>query len=150
MPNSSRQDFKLEALRPEQYPLVKRFYKLAKYHSHVGKEDEVYVLRDQAANNQLLAAVRLVTSSDSLILRSMVVAPEDQGLGLGSILLHDLQTHLNGRECWCFPFQWLESFYAQIDFQCQESESAPPHIAEKYHRYIKQGRKLSLMKRSGA
>ena len=137
----------LEALDPPRFPLAKLFYKRANYHSHIGKEDEVYVLRDRALNNEIIAAVRLVKSDQYLILRSMVVLPTIQRNGLGSLLLSQLSQHIGERECWCFPFEWLKAFYSRIDFQKIDVDSAPPFIAETLRRYLRQGRRLILMKR---
>lgn len=137
----------LEILDPPRFPLAKQFYKQANYHAHVGKEDEVYILRDCALNNTIIAAVRLVKSDHYLILRSMVVSPKYRGQGLGSILLEFLAPHLSHRDCWCFPFEWLNSFYSQINFQQLDPDLAPAAIRESYLRYIRQGKKLILMKR---
>lgn len=146
MSDLSHNNFALERLDPPRFPLAKQFYKQANYHSHVGKEDEVYILRNNNSNNKIVAAVRLVKSDQYLILRSMVVAPSEQRQGIGSRLLTELKPHLANRECWCFPFEWLKAFYAQIGFQAQNIEQAPPYIAESLRRYIRQGRKLILMK----
>lgn len=139
--------YSIEALDPPRFPLAKQFYKQANYHSHVGKGDEVYVLRDSLNNKRIVAAVRLVKSDQYLILRSMVVLPNYQRQGLGSILLQGLEAFLGHRECWCYPFEWLDSFYSQINFKAYEIEAAPPHIANNLNRYRQQGRKLILMRR---
>jgi N-acetylglutamate synthase-like GNAT family acetyltransferase len=143
-PNS----YYVERLDPPRFPLAKQFYKQAHYHSHVGKEDEVYVLRDKSQNNRIIAAVRLVKSDQYLILRSMVVLPTMQGKGVGSFLLNEVDEHIDRRECWCFPFEWLESFYSGISFEVMLPDQAPAHIAESFRRYLRQGRKLKLMKRA--
>lgn len=137
--------FTFEKLTPERYPLAKNFFKQARYHAHVGKDDEVYILRDNTHANKLVAAVRFVSSAQQLILRSMVVDSAYRKQGVGSLFLTQLQRPLSQRECWCFPFEGLEAFYAQIGFRCIAPEQAPQAIAEKFHRYTAQGRKLSLM-----
>ncbi len=143
-------DFFLEVLDPPRFPLAKQFYKHARYHSHVGKEDEAYVLRDKSQADKIVAAVRLVKSERYLILRSMLVSPLVQRQGIGSLLLNKLAPHLGKRECWCFPFEWLADFYTQIDFHFIDPKQAPPSIAESFQRYLRQGKKLTLMKRPAA
>lgn len=147
MSEGADNNYFLERLDPPRFPLAKQFYKQANYHSHVGKEDEVFVLRDSTQNNKIVAAVRLVKSDQYLILRSMVVLPKYQKKGLGRQLLSMLEEHIGERECWCFPFEWLESFYSIIHFQQVEITSSPRFIAESLRRYLRQGRKLILMKR---
>jgi len=148
---SMKQDEHLNHLRFEQapvlsYPLVKSFYKSANYFSQVGKKDEVYVLRDTKQHNQIVAALRLVKTADYLILRSMVVSPERQRQGLGQILLEHLKQALTGRECWCYPFEWLESFYQHIGFITTSPDESPTLIRNKYQQYSDQGRKILIMR----
>jgi len=135
----------IEKLLSPLFPLAKQFYKHAKYHSHIGREDEVYVIRDETQNNQIIAAVRLVRMSDYLILRSMVVSPNRRGEGVGKVLLKYLRPAIGDRECWCFPFEWLETLYASIGFSTIENKHCPPDILQKYLQYISQGRKLLIM-----
>jgi N-acetylglutamate synthase-like GNAT family acetyltransferase len=145
MTKDARLKFTFEKLTPERFPLAKNFFKQARYHSHVGKDDEVYILRDITNANKLVAAVRLVTSSEHLILRSMVVDNAYRNKGVGSLFLQHLQSPLSQRICWCFPFTGLEAFYAQVGFRCIPPDQTPSAIADKFHRYTAQGRKLSLM-----
>lgn len=127
------------------FPLVKSFYKNARYFSQVGKKDEVYILRDTDQHNKIIAAARLVKTADYLILRSMVVLPEHQRQGIGKYFLTQLGPHLLNRDCWCFPFEWLESFYAEIGFEQYSPEQAPTLIKQKFLQYREQGRKILIM-----
>ena len=136
-----------EQLSPPLYPLAKQFYKRAKYHSNIGREDEVYVVRDQQSDKAIIAAVRLVRMDKYLILRSMVVNPLRQGEGIGAFLLTQLESAFNKRDCWCFPFEWLEEFYGHIGFETLYAEQCPPPIAHKYQQYTSQGKKLLIMSR---
>ena len=138
-------NFHFEQLQPTQFPLVKNFYKAARYHNQVGKKDEVYILRDTSQGNKIVAAVRLVKSADFLILRSMVVLPEQQKQGIGRYFLIQLRPVLMNRSCWCFPFEWLESFYSSIGFELHSPEEAPTLIRNKFFQYSEQGRKILIM-----
>lgn len=137
-------DWLFDTLNPEQFPLAKQFYKTSRYPHAIGREDKVYVLRQAAKSNKLIAAVRLVHMSDYIILRSMVVSHELRGLGLGSLLLKQLKQFLPSN-CWCFPFEWLKDFYANAGFVCVDVENAPIEIKTKYLQYLSQGKKLTLM-----
>lgn len=142
---SDASGFHFEKVLTSHYPLVKSFYKTANYFNQVGRKDEVFVLREIAQQNRIVAAVRLVKSADYLILRSMVVLPELQRKGLGKFLLEQLKPSLINRSCWCFPFEWLEHFYASIGFESFPPENAPNLIRNKYHQYSEQGRKILIM-----
>jgi len=137
-------DYLFETLTPEQFPLAKQFYKTSRYPHAIGREDDVYIVRQVSKNNKLIAAVRLVKMGNYIILRSMVVSIELRGLGIGSLLLNQLEQYLSSN-CWCFPFEWLESFYANAGFVCISAENAPIEIRSKYLQYLSQGKKLILM-----
>lgn len=137
--------FLFEKVPLTHYPLVKSFYKSANYFSQVGKKDEVYVLRDTSQHNKIVAAARLVKTADYLILRSMVVTPDIQRQGLGQHFLTGLKKALSERECWCYPFEWLESFYQKIGFKTLSPEDCPVLIKNKHQQYTEQGRKLLIM-----
>ena len=139
------QHFIFEQVQVSHFPLVKNFYKAANYFSQVSKKDEVYILRDSTQNNSIIAAVRLVKTADYLILRSMVVLPERQRQGIGHFFLENLKPHLGRRNCWCFPFKWLETYYASIGFQTCLPEEAPILIRNKFLQYSEQGRKILIM-----
>ena len=138
-------NYHFEQVPVSHYPLVKSFYKSARYHSQIGRKDEVYILRDATQQNKIIAATRLVKTADYLILRSMVVLPERQHQGIGSYFLEQLKPSLSKRSCWCFPFEWLETFYAAIGFQSFAPEDAPSLIRTKHHQYSEQGRKILIM-----
>ncbi len=138
-------DFLFEQIRVSHFPLVKKFYKTARYFNQVGKKDEVYILRDTTQSNKIIAAARLVKTADYLILRSMVVLPELQKQGVGHYFLKQLKPALSNRSCWCFPFEWLESFYSNIGFELYTPEQAPTLIKNKFFQYSEKGRKILIM-----
>jgi len=142
--------YSFEQLSSPLFPLAKKFYKQTKYHSHIGREDEVYIVREQFSEDsdkKIVAAVRLVKLDRYLVLRSMVVSPNQQRKGIGRFLLEHLAPAIGERECWCFPFEWLEEFYALIQFKLFTPEQCPPVISNKYQQYTSQGRKLLIMSR---
>jgi len=138
-------DYRFESVPASHAPLIKNFYKRAAYFNQVGRKDEVYCLRAIPSANQIVAAVRLVKTADYLILRSMVVLPDLQRQGLGKYFLRQIDQALDQRACWCFPFEWLEEFYASIGFEQIKPEHAPVLIQNKYQQYRQQGRKILIM-----
>lgn len=138
-------DYRFESVPTSHAPLVKKFYKESAYFNQVGRKDEVYCLRAIHSANQIVAAVRLVKTADYLILRSMVVLPDLQRQGLGKYFLNQIDQALDQRTCWCFPFEWLEGFYASIGFKQIKAEHAPVLIHNKYQQYRQQGRKILIM-----
>lgn len=143
MNNSNK--FLFENITSKLFPLIKNFYKSANYFNQVGRKDEVYALREISQQNRIIAAVRLVKTADFLILRSMVVLPEMQTQGIGKYFLEQLKPFLSNRACWCFPFEWLEGFYAAAGFIKYSPEDAPTLIRNKYRQYSEQGRKILIM-----
>jgi N-acetylglutamate synthase-like GNAT family acetyltransferase len=136
--------YHFEQLIPPQFPLAKKFYKSARYPNNIGREDEVYVVRHQSL---IIATLKLVKLDQYLILRSMVVSPLYRRKGIGLFMLNNLVKKLAQRECWCFPFDGLESFYGAIGFKSCQPENSPNIIRQKYQQYFSQGKKIFIMKR---
>ena len=123
-----------EQLLPIAYPLANRFYKQAGEKGKTQSSDSVYVAR---ADAKIVAAVRLcpivvqgqtgteASSGDLLLLRSLAVLPEYRRTGMGSRFMEYVVEQISGHECWCYPFSWLKSFYAQTDFEEVAPEDAP-------------------------
>ncbi|GAA5315268.1 MAG: hypothetical protein AseanaTS_04730 [Candidatus Pelagadaptatus aseana] len=138
-------DYLVEQLDSQLLPLVNKFYKSCRYSAKAGREDVVFVVR---SDQQMIAAVRLQYRQDGVyFLRSMCVAPEYRRQGVGTVLLNGMLPFLTQVLCYCYPFDHLESFYAQSGFTTIAPEAAEPYMLEAYHRYLKQGRKLLLMVR---
>jgi len=137
-------EYHFEQLMPPQFPLAKKFYKSARYPNNIGREDEVYVVLHQS---NIIATLKLVKLDQHLILRSMVVSPMYRRTGVGLFMLHRLAQKLETRECWCFPFNGLESFYGAIGFKAYRPENSPTIIRKKYQQYFSQGKKIFIMKR---
>ena len=137
-------EYHFSHLEPPLFPLAKKFYKSARYPSNIGREDEVYVVRH---NNIIVAALKLVKLDQYLILRSMVVSPLYRRSGVGLFMLNHLVEKLESRECWCFPFNGLETFYGAIGFKVRLPDNSPNIIQQKYQQYFSQGKKIFIMKR---
>lgn len=140
---TSKESLQLIQVEPIAYPIVQRFYKEARYTSKLGREDEVYALKD---HHEVISAVRLTTLDGHLLLRSMVVKPDLRSQGIGHIFLEAVVKKLKGRACWCFPFMHLLTFYRRAGFELTDPSTQPPSIHSAYQRYVNQGRDIAVMK----
>jgi len=139
-----------------QRPLVNRFYKDSGDSAKVGRGDRVFVVRRCQTSNPavstIVAAVRLQENSGGWwFLRSMCVAPELRGQGVGQRLLEGLGGFLSKHSCFCYPFDHLQRFYALAGFELIEAAAIaqqPDFMTEPFARYRRQGRKIILMQRS--
>lgn len=79
---------------------------------------------------QIVAAVRLHHRAGALILRTMVVVEGRRREGIGSHLLDAVDRAIGQRACYCFPWTYLEPFYARIDFRPLERANVPSALHE--------------------
>lgn len=145
-----------EQLAPVAYPLVNRFYKQAREKGKTQGSDEVYVAR---VESEIIAAVRICpvhvgnqkieTSSKKLLLRSLAVLPDYRRTGVGSQFMDYVVTQLGARECWCYPFSWLQGFYELSGFEFVAPDNAPESIRVPFENYSRQGRDILIMVRRG-
>jgi len=96
-------------------------------------DQEVCVARDGAA---IVAALRLCPEAGTLLLRTVVVATDRRGQGIGRSLLEEASRAIGRRECWCFPWSYLESFYGAIGFVRVADTTVPAALL---HRAMAEG-----------
>jgi predicted N-acetyltransferase YhbS len=138
---------RVEALR---LPLVNRFYKQCRYSAKAGRGEVVYVA---TAGGNIVAAVRLTPVRQTpgqegyYFLRSMCVAPEMRGQGIGRQLLLGMQSFLDSIDCYCYPFSHLLDFYAAAGFCHIDDDKAEHWMREPFLRYCRQGRDIKIMVR---
>lgn len=80
-----------------------------------------------------------------LLLRSLAVLPEYRRTGIGTQFMKYVAEQIGSRECWCYPFSWLQKFYEQFEFQRVEPEGAPEFIRTPFENYQRQGRDILIM-----
>ncbi len=124
-------------------PLIKQFYKKNKMRAQAPKGDLIFTA---TLDLRIVAALRLHPVNNVYLLRSMCVTAELRQKGIGSAFLTSLQETFASMDCYCFPFSHLESFYSHANFiHCQPTH-APHDIAQKFNRYIENGKNICLMK----
>lgn len=114
--------------------------------AQAAKNELVYSARlKQQTGQPLVAALRLSPLGDDYLLRSMCVAAEQRRQGIGQQFLQALQPVLTVHRVYCFPFSHLIAFYQQAGFTLIAPEDAPPGIADKFLRYLNNGKDICLM-----
>ena len=92
-------------------------------------EHEVLVaLRD----GSIVAALRLCPEAGTLLLRTVVVARDRRGQGIGRELLREASRVIGPRECWCFPWVHLEHFYSEIGLVRVPESAIPTALRHRY------------------
>jgi GNAT superfamily N-acetyltransferase len=127
-------------------PLIRQFYKKNGMRAQAPKNELIYSARlKQQTGQPLVAALRLSPLGDDYLLRSMCVAAEQRRQGIGQQFLQALQPILASHNIYCFPFSHLVDFYQQANFALIATEDAPPAIADRFLRYLNNGRDICLM-----
>ena len=107
------------------------------------KGDLIYIA---TINNLIVAALRLQPVNTDYLLRSMCVETSRRHQGIGSALLQHLQNKLGEINCYSFVYSHLTEFYSRAFFKHCDIDSTPVAIADKFNRYLKNGKKICLMK----
>ncbi len=132
----------------ERYALVDRFYRAQGYKVKTGADELVFVVYSAIGSplsTEMIAAVRLVPqSSGHLWLRNLLVAKDQRGQGVATLLMQHILPLIHPRGCYCFALPHLEQFYGQLGFKVQP-DHCPDDIRQKYQQYRTRGRDWLLM-----
>jgi N-acetylglutamate synthase-like GNAT family acetyltransferase len=124
---------------------VQSFYSSVDYGCGLRSGDRVLVAKQARS---IVAAVRLSSEADTLVLRGMYVAEPLRGAGIGSKLLERTSSEIGSSACWCIPYVYLERFYSRIGFHVCENEEVPEFLAVRKKRYVSAGREVTIMNKS--
>jgi pimeloyl-ACP methyl ester carboxylesterase/N-acetylglutamate synthase-like GNAT family acetyltransferase len=111
---------------------VRAFYQASGRASVPDPSDRVLVAEDEG---EIVGAVRLCREEGVVVLRTMRVRPDVQRRGVGRALLRRFATMLDGRECFCLPFDHLVGFYGEVGFETVPAEALPAHLAARLAGY---------------
>jgi N-acetylglutamate synthase-like GNAT family acetyltransferase len=117
----------------EDFPAIRRFYEGSLPGYGVSASDTYFIAEDCG---QIRGVVRLTLENGVRVLRGMQVAPGYQKTGIGTALLHHVDSEIGGFECYCIPYAHLERFYGKIEFVRIDEESAPHFLRERLKSYL--------------
>jgi len=126
-----------------QLQLVKRFFKENGFRAQAAKSDIIYIATLEHA---IVGALRLCPYDKNWLLRSMCIKEEHRHKGIGLMLLKFIRNELQSKQCYCFPYDYLENFYHQAGFVRIDPPQAETNIVERYNSYISKGKKILIMK----
>ncbi|MGF1689512.1 GNAT family N-acetyltransferase [Photobacterium japonica] len=130
-------------LEPLRFPLINRFYK-AYYPAGKAKRDETIWIGED--NSGIQCCVRFKHFEDYQLLTGMLVHPEQRGQGQGQQLLSAANSQIVAVPCYCFAFDYLESFYQAAGFQTLPIEALPEPLRSRLSRYQGSGKALIPMR----
>ena len=116
-------------VRDDERAAVEAFYR-RELKREVPLEDgqEVFATRE---GDTIVAALRLCSEAGTLLLRTVVVSEDHRGRGIGRALLHEASRAIGRRECWCFGWSYLESFYGAIGFKRVPDAQVPERLRDR-------------------
>lgn len=137
MTDSNTQFIALEKLK---YPLVNQFYKRVYKKGIAGKNEAVFILRN---NQEIICSAKLKSVDEQLLLTGVACDEKYQHQGYASLLINKLLQTKN-QSVYCFPYPHLAAFYLRIGFTPLLVEDAPASIQQRFTRY-QENRDLLLM-----
>lgn len=127
-------------LEKVKYPLVNHFYKRVYKKGTAGKNERVFILRNE---KQIICSAKLKLLEDNALLTGVACDPQFQHQGYASLLVKKILAN-NKETIYCFPYAHLERFYLQLGFVLLPVEDAPEAIKNRFNRY-QENRDLLLM-----
>lgn len=121
-----------EVLPPACWPAAQDFYSRVGYHAQIAPDSVVVGAKVDA---KIIGAVRLCTEENDLLLRGMMIDPAWQRQGIGTLMIRQLEKHIDHRDCYCLPHDWLRGFYGQVGFREISPAAAPTHLQARYQLY---------------
>lgn len=87
-------------------------------------------------NKKFIGVVRLVTENGIKVMRGMFVDEPYQHRGIGKRFIALMNEELYSSECYCICKSHLENFVGDAGFKKIEPSDAPPHLFERYKKYM--------------
>lgn len=94
----------------------------------------------------MICAVRFCVENEIALLRSMLVAEEFRGKGVGQLLLREFEDFLNSKKVdrtYCIPYRHLIDFYGKIGFKEIPLHQVPLFLLERFLSYCQKNPHLS-------
>ncbi len=122
---------------------INKFYRSQKHKGSASGNERVFFITD-VANEDIIAAVRLVPHDGFYWLRSLYIKQEHRGQKLGSRLLAYVAQNIK-MPIYCFPYDYLLHFYEQNDYILLNKSALPQALASLFERYISKGQNIICM-----
>ncbi len=136
----------IRVAQEHELPDVRRCYDRNEYRGPIEDGDVVLVA---VADDDVVAAVRLVDKYDCLTLRGMFMDAHYRRQGLGTRMLHAFADLIGDRACWLVCYADLPAFYGQIGFEPVADEDAPEYLQERAAAYREEHGPQVIMRRPG-
>ena len=115
---------------------AQKFYESRGYGgAAITPNDFVVLAKD---HDRIVGVGRLTQEHGNLWLRGMQVEPTLQRNGIGSRILHLLESEIGSRVCCCLPYRHLRDFYGKAGFELQ-TDGLPEQMASRLASYLKGG-----------
>lgn len=124
-----------------QKQLGNRFNKIHKQAS-AGKQDLLFLLKK---DTQIIGSARLEALEASYWLRNVFILPDCRHQKLGSALVNFMQPQMQTRPTYCFPHDYLNTFYEALGFQSCTAEALPERLKNKLIGYQNNGKHFIAM-----
>lgn len=130
------------------HALVDRFYRSQGYKVKIAASESVYAAYTTTSEGvpvEMVAALRLVPqTSGHFWLRNLLVAKDQRGQGVATLLMQHLLPQIHPQGCYCYALPHLEQFYLRLGFSLNPKH-CPADIQQKYEQYRARGRDWLLM-----
>ena len=123
-------------------PLANKFYREHGFRGSAKRHERCAVVRDE--HRTIIACGYLRNYSEFTLLAGVAVAPSYQGRGVARLLLQKLSEAFDA-QTYTFPYLHLQAFYESLGFQRCESDDETSQVSDLYHRYLSQGREITMM-----
>ncbi|MBU2710946.1 GNAT family N-acetyltransferase [Zooshikella harenae] len=133
--------FRVKQLKPVEYPLVNRFYKVQGYKGKARGNENIFVLQQ----SQIVAALRLVPLTDQWLLRGLWVDYALRRQGLGLALLNGIIDFLTISHYYCFADQDVVPFYLKAEFISPNIQTLPVPILQRFKAYQQRNARLQAL-----
>ena len=140
---SEKHYYNIQWLSDVEMPLANKFYRKHGFRGKAKRHESCAVVKDY--DKQIVACGYLRDYNIFKLLSGIAVDRVVQGQCVARLLL-EFMTPRFDRLTYTFPYEHLMPFYASIGFQTVNIEQVETSVNELYCSYVKQGRRIELMK----
>ena len=130
------------SIAAEERERVIAFLKNEGYSRLTGTSDRFFI---SELAGEIVGVVRLSREESVLVLRGMRVRSDVQRQGVGTHLLRRVMLAAQSEACYCIPYRWLISFYAQAGFREATAGEVPVFLAIRHANYANDGLDVVMM-----